>query len=454
MTDSASVYSWIKSLLEDTKRPKVSGLSEMIVKRRLSTVGQLIDEYGLRVCIQQVPSVKNAADVLTRVPQKWLRKTCMSVALPDDAQISSIKEMHNKNHLGVERTLYLVKKMSGITDRKLVEQVVTSCHKCRRVDPSPVKWNHGSLEVDKVWYRVAVDVAFVAGQPYLTLIDCGPSRFAIWSSLANETAQQVIRHLKRVFQERGPPAELLCDNGPCFKSGRMQTFLNLWGVSQVFCCAYKHSGNGIIERHHRTIKRMVARTGGAIQGMVYWYNNTPNLDRIVPADAIYSYETRLLGEPVPARQFEGSRECNKNSYQAGDQVYVKPGKARCDTMWRRGIVTRVQADHVVEVDGVNRHVADVRHVEQQHMPNLEPEQHSAVNPGVELDYRADGDYADGDYADGDYADGDYADIDGDDGSNDDNADEDDNADDSDSSDEEPVVRDRRPPQWLVDFYIH
>ena len=27
MTDSASKYSWIKSLLEDTKRPKVSGLS-------------------------------------------------------------------------------------------------------------------------------------------------------------------------------------------------------------------------------------------------------------------------------------------------------------------------------------------------------------------------------------------------------------------------------------------
>jgi len=149
----------------------------------------------------------------------------MSVVVADYAQISSIKEMHNKSHLGVERTLYLVNKMSGITDRKLVEQVVTFCHKCRRVDPNPVKWNHGSLEVDKVWYCVAVDVAFVAGQPYLTLIDCGPSRFAIWASLANETAQQVIKHLKRVFQERGLPAELLCNNGPCFKSARMPTFL-------------------------------------------------------------------------------------------------------------------------------------------------------------------------------------------------------------------------------------
>ena len=51
----------------------------------------------------------------------------------------------------------------------------------------------------------------------------------------------------------------------------------------------------------------------------------------------------------------------------------------------------------------------------------------SVNPGVELDHRADGDYAD---------------KDGDDGSNNHNAYGDDNTDDSDSSDEEPVVRDR------------
>ena len=42
VTDSASVYGWVRSILEDTKRPKVSGLSEMVIKRRLETVSQLI----------------------------------------------------------------------------------------------------------------------------------------------------------------------------------------------------------------------------------------------------------------------------------------------------------------------------------------------------------------------------------------------------------------------------
>ena len=50
---------------------------------------------------------------------------------------------------------------------------------------------------------------------------------------------------------------------------------------------YRHSGNGIIEQHHRTIMRMGTRMGGANQDMVYWYNNTPNSDRIVLADTIY-----------------------------------------------------------------------------------------------------------------------------------------------------------------------
>ena len=31
------IYGWIRSVLEDTKRPKVSGLSEMVVKRRLES---------------------------------------------------------------------------------------------------------------------------------------------------------------------------------------------------------------------------------------------------------------------------------------------------------------------------------------------------------------------------------------------------------------------------------
>ena len=129
----------------------------------------------------------------------------------------------------------------------------------------------------------------------------------------------------------------------------------------VFSCAYKHSGNGIIERNHRTIKRMVARTGGSVEDMVFWYNQTPNSSQVVPAAKLYQYEARLPGQSTAITNQDRERAASSNPYQVGTTVFVKPGNARCDTVWREGVVTRLISDTVVEVDGTNRHIADVRH---------------------------------------------------------------------------------------------
>ena len=40
----------------------------------------------------------------------------------------------------------------------------------------------------------------------LTMIDCGPSRFAIWKSIASETVEEISAALLSVFRDRGPPA--------------------------------------------------------------------------------------------------------------------------------------------------------------------------------------------------------------------------------------------------------
>lgn len=79
MTDSESVHGWLRSVLEDTKRPKVSGLSDMVIKRRLETISQLIEEYGLVMLVKLVLSERNIADILThKGGYQWLSPTLPS----------------------------------------------------------------------------------------------------------------------------------------------------------------------------------------------------------------------------------------------------------------------------------------------------------------------------------------------------------------------------------------
>ena len=72
MTDSQTVFGWQNALFHNTQRVKVSGLHEMVVKRRLQVISGTIDASGLSFAVEWVPARVNVADKLTRVPEKYL----------------------------------------------------------------------------------------------------------------------------------------------------------------------------------------------------------------------------------------------------------------------------------------------------------------------------------------------------------------------------------------------
>lgn len=125
-----------------------------------------------------------------------------------------------------------------------------------------------------------------------------------------------------------------------------------------FRATHMPSGNGVVERCHRTIKTIAARTRCSVEEAVYLYNVTPRDDctaDTAPANVLYRYRVRVRAvDDVVEKGEEASR------YRRGDCVWMRPPDNRCDQQYARGVVTRVVSEHTVEVDGIPRHVRDLR----------------------------------------------------------------------------------------------
>ena len=247
----------------------------------------LIEECGLQLSVTFVPFISNKADNLTRVPQRWLKASAANptaehpvcAASSEMTNTDKIMEIHHATgHPEIKRTLYFVKRVIPEVTKWQVHAVVANCDVCQSINPAPVKWQKGDLSVEKVWHRLGMDITHCGGRHYLTLIDCGPSRFAIWRQLRLQTSESVIKQLEAVFYERGAPEELLTDNDTAFRTRLFADFAKRWSVRLRFRCAHVPSGNGIIERCHRTVKVIAARKDCSMAEAVYLYNLRPQDD--------------------------------------------------------------------------------------------------------------------------------------------------------------------------------
>ena len=353
MTDSATVLSWLTSILVDDCRVKVTGMSEMLVRRRLAVIQEMSVEYHLRLSVKYVQSSRNKADALTRVSKEWLKQKN-----PEVCGVS-VMALHEQHHFGVDRTLHLARMVTPTVSREEVEQCVRRCIQCQTVDPAPERHVQGNLEVDRSWSRLALDVTHLGQCSYFTLVDCGPGRFAVWRKVRSENGTEIASHLDEIFRERGPPDEVLMDNSTAFRSRCVEEVCNLWGVRRRYRAAYRPSGNGIVERHHRTIKARAVRTGADPLQVVFWYNlaaRDGTKGESAPSADIFHYRWRHPLAPPVDEEKEAFR------FRVGDRVWVKPPVGLCTTRWTEGRVTAVTSGNNVSVNGMPRHVLDLRRV--------------------------------------------------------------------------------------------
>lgn len=373
-TDSMTVYHWLTDALTGKSRLRTTAASEMLLRRRLATITEVVKEYELQLDVRYVRSEENKADALTRVPKRWMLSAGKQDICGVAAAVLSKDEMRRihetSGHPGIKRTLYFCRRVHPSVTRRQVRAVVNECNDCRSVDPAPVRWEKGELSVAGCWERLAIDICHVGSAHYLSVIDCGPSRFAMWRKLRRQDSSAVTEQLELIFCERGPPMEILLDNAACFRGALFRQFCDRWDVRLRFRCANAAFGNSIVERNHRSVKRIVARTSCSVPEAVYRYNVMPRdtHSASAPANRLYSYEVRVKDiDPVSVDSEPFSGEGRDTGGQAikfkvGDRVWVRDPSRRCDVRSRVGTVTKLTSPQNVEVDDMPCHVRDLRHV--------------------------------------------------------------------------------------------
>ena len=195
---------------------RTKAASEMLIRRKLSTIKKLAAEYELCMDVTLVTSNCHLADGLTRVSQKWyesmkkgdeLSQLVCTTSMEEPDEIAKIH--HFSRHPGVRRTCYFVRLINPSVSTSAMRDVVKRCQTCRSIDPASVKWQKGKLGVGSTWSRLAMDITHYGSQHVLMLIDCGPSRFAVWWPLLRQDSTSIIRQLESVFYKWGPPEEIL-----------------------------------------------------------------------------------------------------------------------------------------------------------------------------------------------------------------------------------------------------
>lgn len=164
---------------------------------------------------------------------------------------------------GVERLFRLGRLVEPDVRREEVEECVKRCIHCRSIDPAPMQHETGGSAVENNLTRSAVNTTHHESDCYLAVVDCGPSRFAVCKRVRSKNSKEASDILEELFRKRRPPSELFMDNSTAFRSHLLVDVCSKWKVCMKFP-AYRASGNGVVERKHRTIKRRAARREGPV----------------------------------------------------------------------------------------------------------------------------------------------------------------------------------------------
>ena len=104
---------------------------------------------------------------------------------------------------------------------------------------------------------------------------------------------------------------------------------------------------------------MAARSNQNVLDMVFYYNILPKERTLVSTIPFYNIYSYCIKFPETRAINEGEIQL-ESKFKVGDNVFVKPADSKCTTKWKNGVITKVNSYWSVDVDGIPRHISDIR----------------------------------------------------------------------------------------------
>lgn len=149
--------------------------------------------------------------------------------------------------------------------REQVRAIVATCSNCQKFQvPSLGNGvNPRGLGSCKLWQMDVTHIPSFGRLKYVHVSVDTYSGAVFTSAHAGEKAKDVINHLMLAFATLGVPKQIKTDNGPAYVSTALQRFFQNWGITHKTGIPHSPTGQSIVERTHRTLKRVLEQQKGS-----------------------------------------------------------------------------------------------------------------------------------------------------------------------------------------------
>ncbi|KFO92015.1 hypothetical protein N320_02479, partial [Buceros rhinoceros silvestris] len=148
-------------------------------------------------------------------------------------------------------------KRQFLLSHAMAQAIIAACPDCQGEHvPHYRGVNPRGLQALQIWQT---DVTHVSEFGRLKSVHVSIDTFSsvvVATAHMGETAKDAIRHWQRTFSVA---PSIKTDNGPAYVSRKVTTFLQQWGITHVTGIPNSPTGQGIVERAHRTLKEVLQR---------------------------------------------------------------------------------------------------------------------------------------------------------------------------------------------------